>query len=160
MPEVTLILPREFKRRLEEEAEKEGKIFEEPLIETLGKVYGISPAIKVQFHSELCEKCLKETTNFLEKGKYKEGSGKIWGAAIQMIKAVASKRGVDIKLPADLYTFVAGLQKELKYPELARLFGLAGILHQNSNEGWLPPEIVTDYIEAVIQFIEKLKELV
>jgi hypothetical protein len=81
------------------------------------------------------------------------------GAAAGIVKAVAAKRGVELKSHGELHGFVTKLGKELDDPKLAMLFGTAATLHQNFYEDWLPPETVLDYAEAVRQLVERLKDL-
>ena len=160
MAELTLVLPEGIKKRFGEETEKQGKALEELMVESFSKVYGLAPEVKAEFHSDLCEKYLMETADSLDKEFYTKASGKAWGAASHMVKAVASKRGIDIKSPAELFGFVAVLKTELEDPELTKLLAVAEALHRNFNTGELPPEVVADYAEAIIRFIEKLRELI
>ncbi|KPV63630.1 MAG: hypothetical protein AOA66_0762 [Candidatus Bathyarchaeota archaeon BA2] len=44
------------------------------------------------------------------------------GAAAEIVKVVAAKRGVELRTHGDLWEFVANLRTELKDPELSRLF--------------------------------------
>ena len=105
----------------------------------------------------LARKYLKESEVFMGKGDYVQASEKLWGAAAEMVKAVAAKRGVELKTHGDLWGFVRELRNELKDPELSRLFLQANYLHQNLYEGVLPAEAVTDGAGAVKQFVDKLE---
>ena len=92
-----------------------------------------------------------------KKALTEKASLKLWGAAAEMVKVVAAKRGIEIKSHRELYKFVAKLKTELGDPELLRLFSLAGALHQNFYENWLPPATVVDHAEAVKELVAKLK---
>jgi hypothetical protein len=50
---------------------------------------------------KLCEKYLKEAEEFLGKGDGVEAGEKAWGAATQMLKAVATRRGTFQRLQRD-----------------------------------------------------------
>jgi len=115
---------------------------------------------KVKRYSSLMGKYFKEAEAFLVKGDYVQASEKLWGAAAEIVKVVAAKRGVELRTHGDLWEFVAKLRTELEDPELSRLFLQANYLHQNFYEGILPPEAVTDGAEAVKKFIDKLERLI
>ena len=52
---------------------------------------------KVEDYLKLNDKYLKEGDALLEKGDYVQASEKFWGAAAEVLKAIAAKREVDIK---------------------------------------------------------------
>jgi len=115
---------------------------------------------KVEHYSNLMRKYFRDAEAFLAKGNYVQASEKLWGAAAEIVKAVAVKRGVELRTHGDLWEFVTKLRTELKDPELSRLFLQANYLHQNFYEGVLPPEAVMDGAEAVKEFIDKLERLI
>lgn len=113
---------------------------------------------KTQDYLKLNNKYLKEAEALISKGDYVQASEKFWGAAAEVVKAVAAKRGIELKSHGELYGFVSKLEDELHESELARLFSLASTLHQNFYENWLPAETVKDHTEAVRKFVERLKK--
>jgi len=115
---------------------------------------------KAEDYLELNDKYLREAEALLEKGDYVQASEKFWGAAAEMVKAVAAERDVEIRSHGELHGFVTKLRKELDAPELTRLFAAAATLHQNFYEGWLTPEMVEDYGGAVKELVERLKGLI
>jgi hypothetical protein len=114
---------------------------------------------KAQDYLWLNDKYLKEAEALMEEGDYVQASEKFWGAAAEIVKAVAAGRNVEIRSHGHLHGFVSRLGRELNDPGLSRLFGDAAALHQNFYENWLPPETVVDYGEAVKELVERLKEL-
>jgi len=114
---------------------------------------------RAQDYLGLNDKYLKEAEALLEEGDYVQASEKFWGAAAEMVKAVAAQRGVEIRSHGELHGFVSRLGRELNDSGLPRLFGDAAALHQNFYENWLPPETVKDYGEAVRELVERLKGL-
>ena len=114
---------------------------------------------KVENYLGLNNKYLKEAEALTDKGDWVQASEKFWGAAAEMVKAIAAKRGRELHSHGELYGFVTRLSKENNAPELSRLFGLASALHQNFYENWLPPEMVADYGQAVKELIAKLAEI-
>jgi len=113
----------------------------------------------VKHYLELNRKYLSEGEALLMKGDPTQAGEKFWGAAAEMVKAVAAKRELELRTHAELWAFVTKLRDEVKDPEITRLFGLAGMLHQNFYEASMPPEAVRDHAEAIKQFINKLDKL-
>ena len=109
-------------------------------------------------YQEPSNKYLKEAEALLQEKDYVQASEKFWGATAVMVKAVADKRGVELRSHGEIRRFVNQLRTELNEPELNRLFGLAADLHQNFYENWLPGEAVADHSEAVKEFISRLEK--
>jgi len=115
--------------------------------------------IRTEVHLKLCEKLLREGEELLAKKDYVQASEKFWDAASQMIKALAAKRGLELRSHGELHKFVAELTKESGDPEIRRLWQSAASLHQNFYENWLPPEMVEGNANDVKNLIEKLRKL-
>ena len=86
-----------------------------------------------------------------------QASAKAWGAAEQMVQAVAESRGWDHADRGDLYRAVGRLAEESPNQELRRLFLSANALDQNSYEGWLTEASVAGGIDDVDQFAATLE---
>lgn len=65
-------------------------------------------------------------------------SEKGWGAAAEMVKSVADARGLPHEGHRELWRVVNRLTAETGDREIRTVFGLAGYLHTNFYEGWLP----------------------
>ena len=89
------------------------------------------------------------------RGDLRQASEKGWGAASQMVKAVAASRGLSHETHRDLFTVVAGLND----PNVSAGFALANTLHTNFYEGWLNQDLVRQYLVSVGEFIRHLQEL-
>ena len=124
---------------------------------SMGSAIGTEAEEKVEHYLKLNNKYLDEAEKLIKKKDYVQASEKLWGAAAEMVKVVAAKRGIEVKSHGERYKFVAKLKTEPGDPELSRLFGLAGASHQNSYANWLPSEVVIDYAEAVKELVAKLK---
>lgn len=160
MTTIALDVPDELLSILEEKAKLEGKAVEELISDAIFSHYGIDdPKVKAEAHLKLCEKYLKEGGDFLAKEDYVQASEKFWGAASQMIKALATERGLGLRSHGELHAFVAKLEKESGDPDVRRLWQSATSLHQNFYENWLPPEMVEGNAEDVKKLIEKLRKL-
>ena len=146
-------------RRLKEEAERRGAAVDEVAVELLERALGASldPPERAEFHRDLAERFLREAEELLAKGDYVQASEKAWGAAAQIVKAVAAKKGKELKSHGDLWRFVLEVAGE--NDELRRLWHVANTLHQNFYEGWIPPEGVRRAVEDVKQFVRMMKKL-
>jgi len=130
-------------------------------MEVLSKAlnHPLDPNEKVELHLKLAEKFLREAEGFLVKGDYVQASEKGWGAASQMVKAVAAKEGWELKSHASLWGYVDGLAEKLQDGELRRMWWAANNLHQNFYENWMTPRDVKYAMEDVKGFIGKLRKL-
>ncbi len=108
-------------------------------------------------YERLNGKYLREGNELLTKGDDAQASEKFWGAAAEIIKAVAARRGVALGSHRSLGEFVEKLHKEHPEWNLMRAFNAANSLHMNFYEDWLPPGIVRDGAEAVHELVEKLR---
>jgi len=160
MATITLDFPEELLVILKRRADSEGKSLEELISDAVSSHYGINdPKIKAEAHLKLCEKLLREGEELLAKKDYIQASKKFWGAASQIVKALAAERGLELRNHGELHRFVAELTKESRDPEVRRLWQSATSLHQNLYENWLPPEMVEGNAEDVKRLIQKLRKL-
>jgi len=113
-----------------------------------------------EHYFNLNRKYLNEAEAFLAKGDSLQASEKLWGAAAEMVKTVAAKRGMELRSHRDLWEFVDKLADELDDPDIIKLFAIASALHQNFYEDWMPLDAVKRSMEAVKQLNEKLEKLI
>ena len=116
-----MTLPKKLKERIEEESEKLGISEEEFIVEALSEYLKIDPEYRIEVHLALSEKYLKEAEEFLEKGDCVQASEKVWGAASQIVKALAAKKGKALRSHRELHGFVSEIRRELKDPEISTL---------------------------------------
>jgi len=114
---------------------------------------------KVETYLNLNRKYFKEAEDLLARGDSVQASEKLWGAAAEIVKALAAKRGVELRTHTDLWNFMTKLRDELKDPEVTKLFAVANALHQNFYEASMTAEAVKDGAEAVRQLMDKLKDI-
>jgi uncharacterized protein (UPF0332 family) len=81
----------------------------------------LDPDDRVEFHLRLSEKFLSEAEEFLRKGDYLQASEKGWGAAAQIVKALAVKEGRELRSHKDLWSYVNELAKKLQDIEIRHL---------------------------------------
>ncbi|MGQ9469507.1 MAG: PaREP1 family protein [Nitrososphaerales archaeon] len=104
-------------------------------------------------------KFLREAEGFLAKGDYVQASEKLWGAAAEIVKAVAAKRGLELRAHKSISEFVSRLHREKPALRLAEDFHIANSLHTNFYEDWLDPEMVKVGAKAVKRFTSKMQRL-
>lgn len=78
-----------------------------------------------------------------------------WGAAAQIVKANAQKRGWDHFTHRELFLVVDRLTEETGDSELATLFGSAGFLHKNFYENGFSARAIEATLRRVERFVEK-----
>ncbi len=146
-------------QRLKEEAERRGAAVDEVAVELLEAAPGayLDPPEHAEFHRDLAEKFLREAEELLARGDYVQASEKAWGAAAQMVKAVAAKKGKELKSRGDLWRFALEVAGE--NDELRRLWHVANTLHQNFYEGGIPLEGVRRAVEDAKRFVRMMKGL-
>lgn len=152
-----LELPERVLEELGRMAEEEGSGMECVVADAVTAYLGLNdPETQAKVYLQLSRKYLREADEFLAKGDHVQASEKAWGAAAQMVKMVASKRGVKLHSHGELHKFVAQLAAENGDEEIRELWQSAGMLHQNFYENWLPKEMVTGNIEDVKELMRKL----
>ena len=102
---------------------------------------------------------LTQARSELEQGDARQASEKGWGAAGQMLKAVAERRGWTHKNHAAFFTVVDRLANETNDDDLRRSFHSANSLHTNFYEDLMDVETVRvglDDVERLINLLEPL----
>lgn len=157
-----IILPTKIETRLKEEAKKLEISEDELVVKALSEFFRepLDPESRVDVHLALADKCLREAEKFAKDKDYVQASEKAWGAASQMLKAVAAKRGVELRSHGELHKFAAKLREETEDEEIRRLWQVASSLHQNLYESWLPDRTVEESIRDTRKFVEKLRKVI
>lgn len=157
---ITIILPERAEEELRRRAASEGKTIEELIGEEVLKGIGLNdPEVKAELYVKLSERYLQEAEALLARAEYTQASEKAWGAATEMVKAVAARRGIELRSHSDLWRFVTELVKEVGDEELGRLWHVASSLHVNFYEAWATPELVKEGVDDVKRFIERLRRI-
>ncbi len=115
--------------------------------------------ISTDHYVRLHRKYLREAEELLERGDAVQASEKLWGAAAEIVKAVAAKREFELRSHRDLWEFIDRLSDELKDTEIVKLFAVASALHQNFYEAWMPLNAVKRSAEAVRELSRRLEML-
>ena len=98
---------------------------------------------------------LAQAREELAKGDLQQASEKGWGAASQMVKAIAEERGWIHTSHRHLYDVVNDLESETGDSEFTELFSSAGDLHINFYENRYSPNNVRHLLRQVERFVDK-----
>lgn len=90
----------------------------------------------------------------------RQASEKGWGAAAEMVKAVAEERGWSHDTHRLLYGIVRNLEQETGNARLFPLFQMASGLHTNFYENWLHPANIRRSLQDVAELLALLEPLV
>ena len=99
---------------------------------------------------------LGQATRELAAGDSRQASEKAWGAAAQMVKAVAQNRGWQHNNHFLLFQTADRLAQETGDQQIASLFTAASGLHVNFYENWLPPGSVEVGVRDMEILLDKL----
>jgi hypothetical protein len=95
---ITIALPKKVLEALERRSATEEKAVEEFISEAVLERLGIDdPEARAELHLKLCEKYMRDAEELLEKKDYAQASERAWGAASQMVKALAAKEGRELR---------------------------------------------------------------
>ena len=115
--------------------------------------------MQVQTYRAASRELLEQARDELAKGDHRQASEKAWGAAAQIVKAVAQHRGWPHNAYPLLRQTVSSLVAETGDEELETLFQTASWLHVNYYENWSPPEEVQRSIPRIARLLDKLDPL-
>ena len=96
---------------------------------------------------------------YLAESDFPQASEKAWGAAAEMVKAIAEERGLYHKSHRVLYEIIDDLSEETGDSNITRLYHVASDLHINYYERWLPPRTVRQGVTDVQTLLDKLEPL-
>ena len=103
---------------------------------------------------------LAQAREELATGDLAQASEKGWGAAAQMVKAIAEQRGWDHRGHAQLFRAVDILANETGDDDIDRLFKVASALHVNFYEDWSSAASIARGLEDIARLVSKLEPLV
>ena len=85
-----------------------------------------------------------------------QASEKGWGAATQMLKAVADLRGWEHGRHRHLHRIASRLRAERGDRDIYRFFGTASILHENFYENQMAGQDIREALDDVERLLDKL----
>ena len=102
---------------------------------------------------------LRQAREELTAGDVRQASEKGWGAAVQIVQAIAARRDWEHQGHRELFQAVDRLRRETGDPDVRRLFDVASALHVNFYEDWRSGDSVAEALDDVEQLIGKLDPL-
>lgn len=102
---------------------------------------------------------LAKAEESVAQGDLLQASEKGWGAAAQMVKGVAQRRGWKHDGHRELYQVVNRLAQETGDRQIRIRFASASALHSNFYEHWMPREMVEDNLAEIREFVQMLDQL-
>ena len=112
----------------------------------------------VTTYLQLNRKYLREADDLITKGDFAQASEKLWGAFVEMVKAIAESRGDSLGTHRSIAQYVLKLDKENPELRLHDAFAHADKLDTNFYEDHLPPEDVMRSVEILKRTIQKMDE--
>ena len=112
-----------------------------------------------QTYQQASERFLAQARAELSDGDLAQASEKGWGAAAQMVEAIAEQRGWRHRSHALLFEAVDALADEAGDQDIARLFDVASALHVNFYENWRSATNISRGLDDVETLIGKLSPL-
>ena len=113
--------------------------------------------VQVQTYREASRELLNKAREEMAAGDLRQASEKGWGAAAQILKAIAQQRGWDHIVHKDLRIAARRLSRETNNRRIGRLYRSADSLHMNWYENWDEEEEVADGLDDVEQLIAILE---
>ena len=102
---------------------------------------------------------LTKAQTYLDDGDLAQASEKGWGAAAEIVTAVAEEWGWNHRHHRLLYQIIEDLVDETGDQELSDFFHAASRLHFNFYEDWLQPRVVRRHLVQVDRLVGKLETL-
>jgi len=115
--------------------------------------------VTTQTYQAASRQMLAQARTELAAGDLRQASEKGWGAAAQMVKAIADRRGWEHKTHRHIWEAVRRLTDEVPGIELERLFRSANHLHSNFYENLDSRDAVADALDEVERFIGLLEPM-
>lgn len=110
-------------------------------------------------YKQASEHFLVQAGQELAAGDLPQASEKGWGAAAQILKAIAEQRGWEHNRHRHYLRIASRLRAETGDGDIRRLFGSASLLHENFYENEMMAEDVADGLDDVKALIDKLLPL-
>ena len=112
-----------------------------------------------QTYQQASQRFLAQAKQELADGDLPQASEKGWGATAQILKAIAEQRGWEHSRHRHYHRIVSRLRSETGDGDIAHLFAVASVLHENFYENVLPPDEIAENLDDVQALLSKLKPL-
>lgn len=115
--------------------------------------------MSTQQYRDASRHLLAQAQSELAAGDVRQASEKGWGAAAQILKAIAERRGWDHGKHRHLSRVASRLRAETGDRDVFRLYQVADSLHGNFYEDEFPAENVAEALDDVALLLDKLEPL-
>ena len=102
---------------------------------------------------------MAQSRNELGQGDLQQASEKGWGAAAQMMKAVAQARGWEHSRHRHLHQIASHLRAETGDRDIYRLFAIANTLHENFYENQMATQDIDEALQDIERLLDKLEAI-
>ena len=109
-----------------------------------------------QTYQQASQRFLAQAKQELAAGDLQQASEKGWGAAAQMLKAIAEQRGWEHNRHRHYHRIISRLRAETGDGDIRRLFNTASALHENFYENDMETDDVADGLDDVEALMDKL----
>ena len=109
-----------------------------------------------QQYQQASEHFLAQARQEHSDGDLAQASEKGWGAAAQILKAIAEQRGWEHNRHRHYLRIASRLRAETGDGDIRRLFGVASLLHENFYENQMEAEDVAGGLDDVEALLDKL----
>ena len=109
-----------------------------------------------QQYQQASEHFLTQARQELAAGDLPQASEKGWGAAAQMLKAIAEQRGWEHHRHRHYHRAANRLRSEIGDSDIRRFFNSASALHENFYENDMDADLVTESLDDVEALLVKL----
>ena len=112
-----------------------------------------------QTYQQASQRFLAQAKQELADGDLPQASEKGWGATAQILKAIAEQRSWEHSRHRHYHRIVSRLRSETGDGDIAHLFAVASVLHENFYENVSPPDEIAENLDDVQALLSKLKPL-
>ena len=112
-----------------------------------------------QKYQQSSQQFLTQARSELSAGDLQQASEKGWGAATQMLKVIADRRGWEHDCHRHYLRIVSRLRAETGDGDIRRLFNAASALHENFYENAMEVADIADGLNDVAALLDKLRPL-
>ena len=109
-----------------------------------------------QAYQQASQRFLAQAKQELAAGDLQQASEKGWGAAAQMLKAIAEQRSWEHGKHRHYHRIISRLRAETGDGDIRRLFNTASALHENFYENDMETDDVADGLDDVEALMDKL----
>lgn len=110
-------------------------------------------------YASMSRELLEKAREALEEDDLVQASEKLWGAAAQMVKSVAERRGWPHGGHRELFLVISRITQETADPRFSALFREANSLHWNFYEYRMDRDNVEQGLVSVQELIDKLQRI-